>query len=43
MSKNVGFMVELGHNVEGDGAAVERGFVTFNIIGYHTLAHLRIG
>jgi len=43
VSKNVGFMVELGHNVEGDGAAVERGFVTFNIIGYHTLAHLRIG
>ena len=43
VAKNVGFMVELGHDVEGGGAAVERGFVTFNNIGYHNLAHLRIG
>jgi hypothetical protein len=43
VAKNVGFMVELGHDVEGGGAAVERGFVTFNNIGYHNLAHLRVG
>jgi hypothetical protein len=36
-------MVELGHDVEGGGAAVERGFVTFNNLGYHDLAHLRVG
>lgn len=41
--KNVGFMVELGHDVEGGGAAVERGFVSFNNIGYHDLAHVRVG
>ena len=40
MAKNVGFMVELGHDVEGGDATVERGFVTFNNIGYHDLAHL---
>ena len=36
-------MVELGHNVEGGGAAVERWFVTFNNIGYQNLAHVRVG
>jgi hypothetical protein len=43
LAKNIAFMVELGHDVEGGGAAVERGFVTFNNIGYHNLAHVRIG
>ena len=43
VAKNVGFMVELGHDVEGGGAAVERGFVTFNNLGHHNLAHLRVG
>ena len=40
MAKNVGFMVELGHDVEGGDATVGQGFVTFNNIGYHDLAHL---
>lgn len=43
VSKNVGFMVELGHDVEAGGTAVERGFVTFNNIGRHDLLHLRVG
>jgi hypothetical protein len=43
VAKNVGFMVELGHDVQGGGTAVERGFVTFNNIGYYNLAHLRVG
>jgi hypothetical protein len=43
LTKNIGFMVELGHDVEGGGAAVERGFLTFNNIGSSDLAHLRIG
>jgi hypothetical protein len=43
VAKNIGFMVELGHDVEGGGAAVERGFVTFNNLGSHNLAHLRVG
>lgn len=40
MAKDGGFMVELGHDVEGGDATVERGFVTFSNIGYHDLAHL---
>ena len=43
LAKNIGFMVELGHDVEGGGSSVERGFVTFNNIGYKNLAHVRIG
>ena len=43
VAKNVGFMVELGHPVASGGAEVERGFVTFNNLGYHDLAHLRVG
>ena len=43
VAKNVGFMVELGHDVQEGGTAVERGFVTFNNIGSHNLAHLRVG
>ena len=43
VAKNVGFMVELGHDVQEGGAAVERGFVTFNNLGSHNLAHLRVG
>jgi hypothetical protein len=43
LMKNVGFMVELGHDVEGGSAEVERGFVTFNNLGSHNLAHLRVG
>ena len=43
LMKNVGFMVELGHDVEGGETAVERGFVSFNNIGYHDLAHVRVG
>jgi hypothetical protein len=43
VAKNVGFMVELGHDVQAGGAAVERGFVTFNNLGSHNLAHLRVG
>ena len=43
VAKNVGFMVELGHPVGAGGAEVERGFVTFNNLGSHNLAHLRVG
>ena len=43
VAKNIGFMVEVGHDVEGGGAAVERGFVTFNNLGSQNLAHLRVG
>jgi hypothetical protein len=43
VAKNVGFMVELGHDVKEGGAEVERGFVTFNNIGSHNLVHLRVG
>ncbi|THJ09769.1 MAG: hypothetical protein CAF43_011995 [Nitrospira sp. CG24C] len=43
VAKNVGFMVELGHDVQAGGAEVERGFVTFNNLGSHNLAHLRVG
>lgn len=47
VTKNVGFMVELGHDVGEGGTAVERGFVTFNNIGsnlgYQNLVHLRVG
>lgn len=43
VTKNVGFMIELGHEVDGSSTAVERGFVTFNNIGAHNLAHLRVG
>jgi hypothetical protein len=43
VTKNVGFLVELGHDVEGGGAEVERGFVTLNNLGFHDMAHLRIG
>ena len=42
LMKNVGFMVELGHDVEAGKTAVERGFVSFNNIGSHDLAHVRI-
>lgn len=43
VAKNVGFFVELGHDVAEGGAEVERGFVTFNNLGYRDLAHLRVG
>jgi hypothetical protein len=43
LMKNVGFMVELGHDVEAGSSTVERGFVSFNNIGYHNLAHVRVG
>ena len=43
VAKNIGFMVELGHDVAGGGAEVERGFATFNNLGAHNLAHLRVG
>ena len=43
VAKNVGFMVELGHDGEGGGASVERGFVSFNNLGGHNWAHVRVG
>jgi hypothetical protein len=43
VAKNIGFMVEVGHDVAEGGTAVERGFVTVNNIVTHNLAHLRIG
>ncbi len=43
VAKNIGYMVELGHDTEGGGASVERGFLTFNNLGGHDLAHLRVG
>jgi hypothetical protein len=43
VTKNVGFFVELGHDVKEGDAEVERGFVTFNNLGSHNLAHLRVG
>lgn len=42
-TKNVSFMVELAHNTAGGGVVVDRGFVTYNNIGYHDLAHVRVG
>jgi hypothetical protein len=43
VTKNVGFFVELAHDNSGGGAELERGFATFNNLGYHNLAHLRVG
>ncbi len=43
LTNNVGFMVELGHDVEGGETAVERGFVTFNNLLYQDFAHIRVG
>jgi len=43
LTNNVGFLVELGHDVETGSTAVERGFVTFNNLGYQDVAHVRIG
>ena len=43
VAQNIGFMAELGHDVEGGESEVERGFVTFNNLGSHDLAHLRVG
>ena len=42
-TNNVGFFVELESNMEESATAVERGFVTFNNLGKHDLAHLRVG
>ena len=42
-AKNIGFFVDVGHFVSGAGAQVGRGFVTFNNLGSHNLAHLRVG
>ena len=43
LMQNVGFMVELGHDVEAGSTAVERGFVSFNNLGAHNLVHVRVG
>ena len=43
VTHNVGFFVELETNLEEEATGVERGFVTFNNLGKHDLAHLRVG
>ena len=43
VTQNVGFFVELETNLEEEAIGVERGFVTFNNLGKHDLAHLRVG
>ena len=43
VAKNVGFMVELGHDLEAGETDVERGFVSFNNLGAYNMAHVRIG
>jgi hypothetical protein len=43
VAKNVGFMLELGHDVENGDTAVERGFVSFNNLGARDLTHVRVG
>ncbi len=43
VARNVGFLVEVGHDVEGGDTEVERGFVSFNNLGARDLAHLRVG
>jgi hypothetical protein len=43
VAKNIGVFVDVGHFVSGAGAQVDRGFVSFNNLGSHNLAHLRVG
>ncbi len=43
LTKNVGFMVELGYDTSTGSANVERGFVSFNNLLGHDVAHVRVG
>ena len=43
LSKNVGFWIEPEFSVEEGEASLERGFVTFNNLGGHDIAHVRLG
>ncbi len=43
ITNNVGFFAEVESNLEEGETGVERAFVTFNNIGPHDWAHLRIG
>jgi len=43
VTNNVGFFAEVESNLEEDETGVERAFLTFNNIGQHDWAHLRIG
>ncbi|MDH5563841.1 MAG: hypothetical protein OEY91_09515 [Nitrospirota bacterium] len=43
ITNNVGFFAEVESNLEEGETGVERAFVTFNNIGQHDWAHLRIG
>jgi len=43
VTNNVGFFAEVESNLEEDETGVERAFLTFNNIGQHDWAHLRVG
>ena len=43
LTTNVGFFVELESNLEEEETGVERGFLSFNNLYLHDLAHIRIG
>ena len=43
VTNNVGFFVELESNLEEDETGIERAFLTFNNLGAHDWAHIRIG
>jgi hypothetical protein len=43
VAKNIGFLAEVYYAGAGDGAGMGRGFVTFNNLVSHNLAHLRVG
>lgn len=43
LTSNVGFFVQVVSNIESGETEAERAFVTFNNLGKHDLAHLRIG
>jgi len=43
VTNNVGFFAEVESNLEEDKTGVERAFLTFNNLGQHDWAHLRVG
>ena len=43
LTRNIGFFAELESNLQEGATGVERAFVTFNNLGGHDLAHVRVG
>jgi len=43
LTSNVGFFVEVESNIQSGETETDRAFVSFNNLGKHNLAHLRIG